>query len=77
MTRMVLLGSILCGETGGVAALRDLRFAAGCPLARKEAVGVVLQKNAPCRDSRYQDPPSTLNWGYMVPNRGYLGPNRG
>ena len=25
----------------------------------------------------YQDLPSTLNWGYMVPNGGYLGPNRG
>ena len=25
----------------------------------------------------YQDPPCTLNWGYMVPNSGYLGPNRG
>ena len=25
----------------------------------------------------YQDLPCTLNWGYMVPNRGYLGPNRG
>ena len=22
----------------------------------------------------YQDPPCTLNWGYMVPNSGYLGP---
>ena len=25
----------------------------------------------------YQDPPCTLNWGYMVPNGRYLGPNRG
>ena len=25
----------------------------------------------------HQDPPSTLNWGYMLPNNGYLGPNRG
>ena len=25
----------------------------------------------------FQDPPSTLNWGYMVPNNGYLGPDRG
>ena len=25
----------------------------------------------------YQDPPCTLNWGYMVPNSGYLSPNRG
>ena len=24
-----------------------------------------------------QDPPGTLNWGYMVPHSGYLGPNRG
>ena len=24
-----------------------------------------------------QDLPSALNWGYMVPNSGYLGPNRG
>ena len=24
-----------------------------------------------------QDPPCTLNWGYMVPNNGYLGLNRG
>ena len=24
-----------------------------------------------------QDPPCTLNWGYMVPNSRYLGPNRG
>ena len=24
-----------------------------------------------------QDPPCTLNWGYMVPNSGYLSPNRG
>ena len=24
----------------------------------------------------YQDLPSTLNWGYMVPNSGYLGPNK-
>ena len=24
-----------------------------------------------------QDPPCTLNRGYMVPNSGYLGPNRG
>ena len=24
-----------------------------------------------------QDLPRTLNWGYMVPNSGYLGPNRG
>ena len=23
------------------------------------------------------DPPCTLNWGYMVPNNGYLGPPRG
>ena len=27
--------------------------------------------------SKSQDPPCTLNWGYMVPNNGYLGPNRG
>ena len=27
--------------------------------------------------SIYQDPPCTLNWGYTVPNSGYLGPNRG
>ena len=26
--------------------------------------------------SVYQDPPCTLNWGYMFPNSGYLGPNR-
>ena len=26
--------------------------------------------------SDYQDLPCTLNWGYMVPNSGYLGPNR-
>ena len=25
----------------------------------------------------FQDPPCTLNWGYMVPNNGYLGHNRG
>ena len=25
----------------------------------------------------YQDLPCTLNWGYMVPNSGYLSPNRG
>ena len=25
----------------------------------------------------YQDPPCTLNWGYMVPNSRYLGHNRG
>ena len=25
----------------------------------------------------HQDPPCTLNWGYMVPNSGYLSPNRG
>ena len=25
----------------------------------------------------FQDPPCTLNWGYMVPNSRYLGPNRG
>ena len=25
----------------------------------------------------YQDLPSTLNWEYMIPNSGYLGPNRG
>ena len=24
-----------------------------------------------------QDPPCTLNWGYMVPNSGYLGPKGG
>ena len=24
-----------------------------------------------------QDLPCTLNWAYMVPNSGYLGPNRG
>ena len=24
----------------------------------------------------YQDPPCTLNWGYIVPNSRYLGPNR-
>ena len=24
-----------------------------------------------------QDLPCTLNWGYMVPNGRYLGPNRG
>ena len=29
------------------------------------------------KGSMYQDLPSTLNWGYMVPNSGYLGPNRG
>ena len=27
--------------------------------------------------NRYQDPPCTLKWGYMVPNSRYLGPNRG
>ena len=27
--------------------------------------------------NKIQDLPSTLNWGYMVPNSGYLGPNRG
>ena len=26
---------------------------------------------------KYQDLPCTLDWGYMVPNSGYLGPNRG
>ena len=25
----------------------------------------------------YQNLPCTLNWGYMVPNSGYLSPNRG
>ena len=25
----------------------------------------------------YKDPPCTLNWGYVVPNSRYLGPNRG
>ena len=25
----------------------------------------------------YQDLPCTLNWGYMIPNSGYLGSNRG
>ena len=25
----------------------------------------------------YQDPPCTLNWGYMAPNSRYLGSNRG
>ena len=25
----------------------------------------------------FQDPPCTLNWGYVVPNSRYLGPNRG
>ena len=25
----------------------------------------------------FQDRPFTLNWGYMVPNSKYLGPNRG
>ena len=25
----------------------------------------------------FQDPPCTLNWGYMVPNSRYLGPDRG
>ena len=29
------------------------------------------------RKLQYQDPPCTFNWGYMVPNSGYLGPNRG
>ena len=24
-----------------------------------------------------QDPPCTLNWGYIVPNSRYLGPSRG
>ena len=28
-------------------------------------------------NARYQDPPCTFNWGYMVPNSRYLGPNRG
>ena len=27
--------------------------------------------------SIYQDLPCTLNWGFVVPNSGYLGPNRG
>ena len=27
--------------------------------------------------SVFQDPPCTLNWGDMVPNSRYLGPNRG
>ena len=27
--------------------------------------------------SVHQDLPCTLNWGYMVPNSGYLSPNRG
>ena len=25
----------------------------------------------------FQDPPYTLNWGDMVPDSGYLGPNKG
>ena len=29
------------------------------------------------RRTHYQDLPCTLNWGYMVPNDGYLSPNRG
>ena len=28
-------------------------------------------------DSIFQDPPSTLNWGYMAPDSGYLGPDKG
>ena len=29
------------------------------------------------RSLHNQDPPCTLNWGYMVLNSGYIGPNRG
>ena len=35
--------------------------------------GKDIDKYATCN----QDLPCTLNWGYMVPNSGYLGPNRG
>ena len=30
-----------------------------------------------CLLSIFQDPPCTLNWGYMLPNSRSLGPNRG
>ena len=29
------------------------------------------------RETTSQDPPCTLDWGYMVPYSRYLGPNRG
>ena len=34
-------------------------------------------KADPAEGAERGSPPCTLNWGYMVPNSGYLGPNRG
>ena len=45
-----------------------------------DSIGSVLRKSnaeAGNRRSVNQDLPCTLNWGCMVPNSGYLGPNRG
>ena len=45
--------------------------------ARGEAIGLSPWIAGGCKGQSYQDPPSTLNWGYIVPNSGYLGLNRG
>ena len=41
------------------------------------APGACMAEAAEAMQGIHQDPPCTLNWGYMVPNSRYLGPNRG
>ena len=37
---------------------------------------VTLSTQSPAPKALFPDPPTTLNWGYMAPNTGQLGPNR-
>ena len=37
----------------------------------------LLQFATQCEVHTSQDPPCALNWGFLVSNNGYLGPNRG
>ena len=74
-------------QTSKAAAILDWK---GCELdltrSGIDSLSNLTDREYLCADARviilhtfgvYQDPPSTLSWGYMVPNNGYLGPNRG
>ena len=49
----------------------------GCGVWGAESASIGPNAMPPNNTSSHHDPPCTLNWGYMVPNSRYLGPNRG
>ena len=74
------MGSPTTGLHTGVSQNEGYLF--GGPLRRIIVIwglcwGPPISGNYHTSSTLYQDPPCTLNWGYMVPNSGYLGPNKG